>query len=300
MPEYRQKKIAVINDLSGYGRCSLTVALPVLSAMGVQCCPVPTSILSNHTGFPVYFFDDYTDKMQPYLDKWKELGLSFDGIITGFLGSQRQIQIVMDMLRTFLSEDTRVIDDQIMGDGGTPYATCTPQLCSRMRELAAMGDIITPNVTEACILTGQPYRTDWKREELSALAGQLRSLGPACVIITGIEEGGCLTNLVSVRGREDTYITCRRSGENRPGTGDVFTAVVSGACILGRQPEEAVRLAADFVKRAIACSEKLEVPRENGVCFELLLGELVRACCPSPEDWEKGKGGRYAMEESCS
>ena len=93
MPNYHQKKIAMINDLSGYGRCSLTVALPILSAMGIQCCPVPTSILSNHTGFPVYYFDDYTDHMEPYIEKWKELGLTFDGIATGFLGSERQIEM---------------------------------------------------------------------------------------------------------------------------------------------------------------------------------------------------------------
>ena len=99
-----QKKIAVINDLSGYGRCSLTVAIPVLSAMGHQCCPVPTAILSSHTEFPVYFFDDYTEKMTPYTDKWKELGLSFDAIATGFLGSEAQIEIVMDIIRKLDAE----------------------------------------------------------------------------------------------------------------------------------------------------------------------------------------------------
>ena len=104
-----QKKIAVINDLSGYGRCSLTVAIPVLSVMGHQCCPVPTAILSNHTEFPVYFFDDYTEKMTAYTDKWKELGLSFDAVATGFLGSEAQIEIVMDMIRKLESEETFVV-----------------------------------------------------------------------------------------------------------------------------------------------------------------------------------------------
>ena len=104
MTQYHQKKIAMINDLSGYGRCSITAALPVLAALKIQCCPVPTSVLSNHTGFPVYFFDDYTDKMEPYIEKWKELGLSFDGIVSGFLGSERQIQIVKDMITEFQSD----------------------------------------------------------------------------------------------------------------------------------------------------------------------------------------------------
>ena len=136
MPNYHQKKIAMINDLSGYGRCSLTVALPILSAMGIQCCPVPTSILSNHTGFPVYYFDDYTDHMEPYIEKWKELGLTFDGIATGFLGSERQIEIVKDMIAAFRTPGTKVLVDPIMGDHGIAYATYTPSMCSRMRELA--------------------------------------------------------------------------------------------------------------------------------------------------------------------
>ena len=105
MSAYRQKKIAMVNDLSGYGRCSLTVAIPILSAMKVQCCPIPTSILSNHTGFPVYFFDDYTEKMGEFIHKWKELGLTFDGIVSGFLGSEAQIEIVMDVIRQFGQED---------------------------------------------------------------------------------------------------------------------------------------------------------------------------------------------------
>ena len=120
MSGYRQKKIAMINDLSGYGRCSLTVAIPIISAMKVQCCPIPTSILSNHTGFPVYFFDDYTGRMPGYIEKWKELDLSFDGIVSGFLGSEDQIGIVMDMIRDFGHEDTKIIIDPIMGDHGKP------------------------------------------------------------------------------------------------------------------------------------------------------------------------------------
>ena len=125
MSAFHQKKVAMINDLSGYGRCSLTVAIPILSAMKVQCCPVPTSILSNHTGFPVYFFDDYTKKLPEYLEKWGELGLTFDGIVSGFLGSQEQIQIVKEMIGRFRGPGTKVVIDPIMGDNGKPYATYT-------------------------------------------------------------------------------------------------------------------------------------------------------------------------------
>ena len=170
MTQYHQKKIAMINDLSGYGRCSITAALPVLAALKIQCCPVPTSVLSNHTGFPVYFFDDYTDKMEPYIEKWKELGLSFDGIVSGFLGSERQIQIVKDMITEFKKPETKVIVDPIMGDHGETYATYTETMCRKMRELAEMADILTPNLTEACILTERPFKKEgWSRKEIEGL-----------------------------------------------------------------------------------------------------------------------------------
>ena len=158
MSQFHQKKVAMINDLSGYGRCSLTVAVPILSAMKVQCCPVPTSILSNHTGFPVYFFDDYTAKLPAYLEKWGELGLEFDGIVSGFLGSVEQIRIVEDMIGRFKGPETKVVVDPIMGDNGKKYATYTEPMCEGMRRLVGLGDVVTPNLTEACILTDRPYR----------------------------------------------------------------------------------------------------------------------------------------------
>ncbi|MCB7319735.1 pyridoxamine kinase [Lacrimispora sp. 210928-DFI.3.58] len=273
-----QKKIAMINDLSGYGRCSLTVALPVLSAMKLQCCPVPTSILSNHTGFPVYFFDDYTEKMKPYVEKWKELGLTFDGIATGFLGSEEQIELVMEMIKDLSTEGTKVIIDPIMGDNGSPYATYTPQMCRRMGELVSMGDIVTPNLTEACILTGRPYKKEgWSRKELAGLAEEIRALGPDSVVITGISQGQYLVNAVAAGGKELVLLKRKRVGRERPGTGDVFSSVVAGAYVRGWDLTSAVGLAADFVKECIRISEKMDIPVANGVCFEEILDQLIRA-----------------------
>lgn len=272
-----QKKIAMINDLSGYGRCSLTVALPVLSAMKVQCCPVPTSILSNHTGFPVYFFDDYTDKMENYIDTWKKLGLQFDGIVTGFLGSERQIRIVTDMIRSFKGADTKVIIDPIMGDHGTPYATFTEPLCRQMRDLASMGDIITPNLTEACIMTGHTYKKEgWSRRELKLLTEELLSMGPETVILTGVTEGNFFVNVAASRGKEAIFLKRQKVGRERPGTGDVFSSIIAGAAVLGLDMAEGTALAADFVKKCILRSEELQIPVENGVCFEEVLGWLIR------------------------
>ena len=268
MPNYHQKKIAMINDLSGYGRCSLTVALPILSAMGIQCCPVPTSILSNHTGFPVYYFDDYTDHMEPYIEKWKELGLTFDGIATGFLGSERQIEIVKDMIAAFRTSGTKVLVDPIMGDHGIAYATYTPSMCSRMRELAAMADILTPNLTEACILADVPYESgEMSYEALAGLVRRLQKLGPSAVVITGIRKGPDLVNAMAEGEGEVSFLSRKAAGEERPGTGDVFSSIITGGCIRGWSLKRSVNLAADFVRDCIVRSGELQIPVKKRSLF---------------------------------
>jgi pyridoxine kinase len=275
--EKQQKKIAVINDLSGYGRCSLTVVLPILSALKIQCCPVPTSILSNHTGFPTYFFDDYTDKMPEYIAQWKKLELSFDGIYSGFLGSEAQIQIVIDMIKEFSTPETKVIIDPIMGDHGKAYQTYTPLMCSRMKELVGFGDIVTPNLTEACILTGREYRKEgWKRSELIQMASEIRNMGPKEVVITGIKEGSYITNVVLEKDGTGHFLRTLRVGSERPGTGDVFSSIVAAQAVKGISLTDGVKKAADFVKHCILKSDELNVPKENGVCFEELLSLLIR------------------------
>lgn len=275
MTEKHQKKIAVINDLSGYGRCSLTVAIPILSALKVQCCPVPTSIFSNHTGFPTWFFDDYTEKIPSYLEQWKKLNLTFDGIFSGFLGSEKQIEIVIHMIEDFKTDNTKVIIDPIMGDHGKPYQTYTPAMCSRMKELVGYGDIVTPNLTEACILTKREYREDIKRKELKEMAEEIKAMGPTAVVITGIQEGSYVTNLVSVQGEKPAFLRSLRVGAERPGTGDVFSSVVAGKTVMESPLKEAVRSGADFVKKCILKSDQLSIPVENGVCFEEMLHLLI-------------------------
>lgn len=275
--EKQQKKIAVINDLSGYGRCSLTVVIPILSALKIQCCPVPTSILSNHTGFPTYFFDDYTEKMPKYIEQWKKLGLSFDGIYSGFLGSEAQIQIVIDMIKEFSGPGTKVIIDPIMGDHGKAYQTYTPLMCSRMKELVGFGDIVTPNLTEACILTGREYRKEgWKRAELIRMASEIQEMGPEEVVITGVTEGSFVTNVVLEKEGTGHFLRSFRVGSERPGTGDVFSSIVAAQAVKGIPLTDGVKKAADFVKRCIIKSDELNIPKENGVCFEELLSLLIR------------------------
>lgn len=278
MQTFTQKKIAVINDLSGYGRCSLTVALPILSAMGIQCCPVPTAILSNHTEFPVYFFDDYTDRMRSYAGKWQELGLTFDGISTGFLGSAKQIAIVADLVEMFRRENTKVFVDPVMGDHGILYATYTKEMCEEIKKLVVLADVVTPNVTEACILTDTPYKENgWTRKELLDRAMMLQNMGAKSVVITGVREGNFYTNVVLDQGaKEAEFVKVKSGGGQRPGTGDVFSSVLAGAVLNGKSLKASARQASRFVKECIIKSDELEIPHANGVCFEEILGRLAK------------------------
>ena len=178
MPHNHQKKAAVINDFSSFGRCSIAVALPILSAMKIQCCPVPTSMFTNHTGFDSYYWTDCTAHMPHYAQEWEKLGLKFDAIATGFLGSVDQIRIVRDFLSRFKGENTIVVVDPVMGDYGQLYPTYSLELAQAMGELVEYADIMTPNLTELCVLTNTPYRDSFSRDELYEMCSRLSSAGP--------------------------------------------------------------------------------------------------------------------------
>lgn len=275
MSHNKQKKIAVINDLSGFGRCSLAVAIPVISHLKVQCCPVPTSIFSNHTGFKEYFFDDYTDKMQEYIEYWKKLGLEFEGISSGFLGSKKQIEIVKKFIVDFKSKRTKVIVDPVMGDNGRKYATYTKEMCDAMNELVEYADILTPNLTEACILTGVDYKQEgWKVKELIAMAKALSIRGPEGVVITGIPWGSFVANLVYQDGQEHKIVKTHRVGNERSGTGDVFSSIIAADAVNGVEFYQSVKKASNFVKKCIMKSMELDIPKTDGVCFEEILYTL--------------------------
>lgn len=264
------KKIAMINDIAGYGRCSTTVSLPIISAMGVQVCPVPTSVFSNHTGFPVHFMHDCTPILPQYLEKWQELELTFDGIYCGFLGSVEQIGIVRDFLVSqieiqeskALSARPAVILDPVMGDHGKAYRTVTPEHCAQMKELLSLADIITPNITEACLLADIPYReSGWTAEELTALADRLHAMGPDRIVITGMQEQEDFINFISCNsgaatadenaakaGRLHSCCRMHAAGESRPGTGDIFASIIAADAVNGVPFPASVEKAAAFVR----------------------------------------------------
>jgi pyridoxine kinase len=270
-----QKKIAAINDLTGYGRCALTVAIPVISHMKLQCCPVPTSVLSNHTGYSEYFFDDYTEKLPAYLAMWKKLQLKFDGIMSGFLGSKEQIGMVEEFIKEFRKESAKVIVDPVMGDHGKIAGTYTEEMCREMRRLLSYADIVTPNLTESCRLTDIPYREKgWKRTELLDMARQLSDMGPEQVVITGIPQGQFIANYVYERNAEPVLIKTCRAGEERCGTGDLFAAIIAADAVNHVPFQKSVRKASAFVKKSVMKSEEMGIDRKNGVCFEEILHTL--------------------------
>ena len=236
-----QKKIALINDFSGFGRCSITVALPVISALKVQCCPVPTSIFSNHTGYKTYFFDDYTSKMPAYIEQWKKLGLKFDGIASGFLGSKEQIEIVTDFFRDFKTKGTVIIVDPVMGDYGKPYKTYTPQMCQQMKKLIRRADIITPNVTEACILTDTPYKEHFTIHELELTAKKLCAMGPKKIAISGIVQGRYIANACYEKNSGMKIRRSQKVGIQRSGTGDIFAAIIAADAVNGVSFDQSVK-----------------------------------------------------------
>ena len=267
-----QNKIAVINDLSGFGRCSLAVAMPIISAMKVQCCPVPTSIFSNHTGFPSFFFDDFTDRLTPYMEEWKKLQLTFSGICTGFLGSREQIQICLQFFEEFASEDTIIIIDPVMGDYGKTYATYTKEMCDEMKKLVEHATIVTPNLTEACILTDTSYHEQkWTQKEIAELALKLGNMGPQKVVITGIPQGDFISNYSYEKGNEGHFQRTQKVGTQRSGTGDIFASIIAADAVNGVEFDVSVKKASKFIKKCIMKSLEMEIPVTDGVCFEEVL-----------------------------
>ncbi len=273
----RQRKAAVINDFSSFGRCSLAVMLPILSALKVQCCSVPTAIFTNHTGFAHFSWVDFTDHMEAYIRDWQATGLRFDAIATGFLGSVRQIDFVKRFVSAFREPWTTVIVDPVMGDNGQLYPTYDPSLPVKMRELLAVADVITPNLTEACVLAGRTYDPEMSDAELGAICRDLTQSRVNRVVISGLSRGDQMMNFVYERGKSPELVLAPRLGPDRSGTGDVFSAVIVGELVQGVPFVEAVRRAAIFVEKAVARTVALNLPKPYGLAFEEVLGELIKA-----------------------
>ncbi|MBQ7383607.1 MAG: pyridoxamine kinase [Clostridia bacterium] len=278
------KRIAAIHDLSCFGRCALTVVMPTLSSMGYQVIPVPTALLSSHTGgFTDMYFEDMTDAMGEISEHFERLGLKFDAIYTGFLGSEEQIDVVLEFIKRFSDEDTLIFVDPVMGDDGVLYSTYTTRLRDRMKELCAVADIITPNVTEASFLSGIEYKdtSDYTESDAFAYAEELRGalaeLGRSKIIITGIPHRGDMFGTYGHTEREfsDGYMySVKRVRKSYPGTGDLFASVLLGCIMAGEALGDAVRFASNYICEVMNYSAGFDTPVREGVAFERFLGEL--------------------------
>ena len=269
-------RIAAIHDLSCFGRCSLTIALPVLSAMGCQCCPLPTALLSAHTGFPGNTFLDLTVEMGRIADHWAAMDLQFDAIYSGFLGSADQVDTVARFFDTFKKSDTAVIVDPVMGDHGTAYRTCTPELCRGMRVLAENSDVITPNLTEAALLLDRPYE-EIRQADAYEVVRRLSLGGRRSVVLTGYSsEPGHTGALCFDRDSgESKAVQTPREPQDFSGTGDLFASVLAGGVARGVPLFQAAQAAADFVRDCIARTLAEGLTEQDGVDFEPLLGQLT-------------------------
>lgn len=273
-------RVAAIHDLSCLGRCALTAVIPVLSTLGVQAVPVPTAILSTQTdGFEGLFFRDLDREMDEIADHFSRLALTFDAIYSGFLGSEAQIERVIAFTERFPSR--LVVVDPVMGDDGALYQTFSPSLVDGMKRLCRHADLITPNYTEACLLTDTPYRPtetmgeDERDEVCRRLCEGLHALGPDRVVITGILTGNAVRT-VDFDGHKQFVCDRPRLAARYPGTGDIFSATLLGKLLDGKDFRAAVEEACAFVSHTIAYTlASPETPRREGVLLEGCLGALL-------------------------
>ena len=283
------KRVLTVQDISCVGKCSLTAAIPVISAMGIEVCPLPTAILSNHTAFSSFSFLDLTDKIPEILNEWKKQGFHFDAIYTGYLGSINQIDLVHKILDEFAQNDTLVVIDPCMADNGKLYTGFSQDFVKQMAKLCGRANVILPNMTEACFLVNQDYDIfTHTNESITKVMAKLLSLGAQQVILKGVEFSKekigvayCSQKLfdnnfsTNENNMEDMNIYFHhRYDENFHGTGDVFASAVTGALVLKKDIKDAVKIACDFVQESIECT--LSNPNYNwyGVDFESALRNL--------------------------
>ena len=267
-------RVAAVHDMCGYGKCSLTAAIPILSAAGCDVCPVPTALFSAHTRYEVFTFHDTTEILDGYLDAWRQENVDLDGVYSGFLGSADQVAIIKRLYAEY-PHALRLVDP-VMGDGGEIYATYTPELCRAMGTL----DALMQNLTEASILTGRDYPgQDIDDAQVDEILGALLAAGAKNVVLKGIDRGdGMIRNYVAsastgVAGKQE--LAHAKLPFMTHGTGDAFASALCGAVMAGRPLAEAANIAGEFVRHAMESTQYQPNHEERGVSFELNLDELT-------------------------
>jgi len=281
------KKVALINDMSGFGKCSLTAAIPVISVMGIQACPLPTAVLSAQTGFDNYYCEDFTEHMDHFTEHWKKMKVNFDGIYSGYLASSLQLEKVLRFLEHFQKEDTFYLADPVMGDDGGTYQMYSQELLRGMKELTRRANVITPNVTELCLLADVNYNEliahrqdgDYLERIQEICRGLLeRAEHEQTVIVTGIireQSGWDYVGNLAVSRKEKIYLETAYTGMSFSGTGDLFASVICGSMVKGLTLKEAMEKATFFLQTAIEEASMENIPRTHGVHFEKYLSRLL-------------------------
>lgn len=273
------KRIVSIQDISCFGKCSMTVALPIISAMGIEACAIPTAVLSTHTGgFTGYTYRDLTQDIPDIASHWKSIGLEFDAVTTGYLGSFEQIKIVSDFIDEFKTDKNLIIVDPVMGDKGQFYAGFTEEFAKEMRKLCKKADVILPNLTEAALLLGEEFiGSGYSEEYIKNLLIRLSQLGSQIVVLTGVSFNEHSQGVMSYNGKTGEFSSY--FSDNVPGffhsTGDVFSSTLSGTLALGFDMGKAVKIAVDFTVECIKRTVGHEKEHWYGVRFEECIPDLI-------------------------
>ena len=271
------KRIVTVQDISAVGKCSLTVALPIISACGVECAVMPTAVLSTHTQFTGFTFHDLTDEIAPITEHWKKEGLTFDAIYTGYLGSFRQIELVEEMFEKLGDENTLLVVDPAMADHGKLYYGFTEEFAARMAKLCGKADLILPNLTEACFMLGRPYDENYTQEDIRGMLKELCALGAKRAALTGVSYEKGKVGFEMYDAATDTFSSY--FGEHLPvafhGTGDIFASACVGAIARGKSIEEALKVAVDYTYMCVRVTMDDPDHRVYGVNFEEAIPYLV-------------------------
>ena len=270
------KKILTIQDFSCVGKCSLTVAIPIISAFGIEACALPTALLSTHTQFKNWTFKNLCSEIDPITDAWEKENIIFDGICTGYLGGVDLIESVKDIIKRFVSKDGVVLIDPAMGDNGKLYAGFDMEYVKATKTLCAMADVITPNITEACFMTSTEYKTEYDQEYILNLLQKLSPDGKVTVVLTGVSYTPDTTGVVVYENRTYRYYEHKKISKGCHGTGDVYASAFTGALLNGHSTYEAAKIAADYVVSCIEYTQK-DPTHWYGVKFEAKLAELIQS-----------------------
>lgn len=272
----KQKRVAAIHDISGVGKCSLTVALPILSVAGLECCPLPTAVLSNHTGgFKNFTFKDLTDEMLPIVKQWQNEEISFDAIYSGYLGSFKQVDILCEIIDTLKGENTMVLVDPVMGDHGALYKSFDKDFPRKMLSLCKKADVITPNITEACLMLGMEYKKPpYNKEYIETLLKGLTKICSGDIVLTGVCFDENRLGAAAVSKGEIFYCFGDKIDGIYHGTGDVFASVLSAALLKDCALKRAVEAAVSFTCMSIKNTKENYSELWYGVNFEEVLPKL--------------------------